>query len=267
MVRFRSSLVAPVLCAALSSTARGSEQLSSEVRIVETSVGNHGTLAVRYSEGDFKTVTIEMINSNGCSAIYTWIGQRDEITIKSESGETRLKLSADPEKFSSALRKMRDFIAYASGPERYEWLVFGSDVVAPELNQLISSIDQALGTKSSHDVNCQLLIERDGVDPLVVSGGAYGDLGSYSKSVTKVWVKKGYTLVLVSNPHFDTEHDVKLVRVLGDERRATTELPVSDYGHGFSQLVRGVEGTTYTLSGSQMEGAVQSFICRPDLRD
>ena len=267
MIRFRSSLVAPVLCAALSSTARGSEQLSSEMRVVETSVGNHGTLAVRYSEDDFNTVTIEMNNSNGCSVIYTWIGDRGEITIKSESGETRLTSSDDPERFASALRKIRDLIAYVSGPERYEWLVFGSGVVAPELNRLITKIDQTLGAKSSDDVNCQLIVERDGTDPLVVSGGAYGDLGAYSKSVTKVWVKKGYTLVLVSNPLFDTEHDVKLVRVLGDERRATTELPVSDYGHGFSPLVQGAEGTTYTLSGSPMEGTVQSFICRPDLRD
>ena len=265
MIRLRSSMIAPVLCAALTQIARGQGSLPGE-RVVEASIGNHGSLLVRYSDSDPSLLTVETRSENGTVKSYLWLASAGLLTIKSGDVEDTLDAHTAPDEYSSALRKMRDLIAYAAGPERYEWLVFGSDVVVPELNHVIARISDALGPQSSEDINCQLLVENQGAEPLVLSGGALGDLGTYSNAISKVWVKKGYTLVLVSNPQFDTGHHVKLARVLGEERRSSTELPRTDYDPAFSDLVEGSEGSTYTLEGTFLEGAVQSIICRPDLR-
>lgn len=266
MIRLRASLIAPVLCAALAGTARGESLLPSGEKVVEASIGNHGTMYVRYSASDLASITVDVRRDNGSSHVYTWSREETTILIESGEGEELVALSDQPEEYAATLRTIRDLIAYASGPERYEWLTFGSTVVVPELNSLISRIDSALGAKTAEDVNCQLLAEDRGGMPLIVSGGAYGDLGAYSKTVSKVWVKKGYTLVLVSNPLFDTGHDVRLARVRGEERRASTELPLAAYDAGFSPLVEASEGTAYSLLGTLLEGQIQSFICRPDLR-
>jgi hypothetical protein len=265
MVRFRSSLIAPVLCVALSHVARGESSIPGE-RIVEATIGNHGTLLVRYSDSDLGRLTVETRAENGVVKTYQWRGAERTLTIRIADKQETFDAQSSPDGYAVALRKVRDLVAYAAGPERYEWLVFGSDVVVPELNLIIARIGQELGAPSSEDVNCQLLVEAQGSEPLILSGGALGDLGAYSKAISKVWVKKGYTLVLVSNPLFDTEHDVKLVRVLGEERRSTTELPRTEYDPAFSDLVEGSEGSTYSLKGTSIEGAVQSIICRPDLR-
>lgn len=262
----RSRLIVPVLWASLASGAIAATLPETGEKIVEASIDNHGALVVRYMEGDLGHITIESISSNGTKKIYTWSRDEGSVVVKEADREEVFRDGGDSEEYRENLRKIRDLISYAAGPERYDWLVFGSTLVRPELNSLIDTIDEALGVKTENDVNCQLLIEAEGQSPIIVSGGAFGELGEKSQHVTKVWVKKGYTLVLVSNAFFETSGDVKLVRVVGDERRAKTELPKTDYDNRLSDLVESSDGTTYNISGTLMEGSVRSFICRPDVR-
>ncbi|MFW7380864.1 MAG: hypothetical protein ACOH5I_18760 [Oligoflexus sp.] len=229
-------------------------------------IGNHDFITVIYDDASHENFQVQYFPMNGNNESYKLSLASQIFAVELPAGALGFSTSeSDDEEMRKYLKRMRDLISYAAGPERYEWQVFGRHILSPELNDAIIFIDQVLADRPEDNSNCQVYATSLTQEPWSMSGGVFGDLGNFDEIIDFVWVRAGYELVLVSGRNLPAS-EVEVVRARGNQNVDTKELASVDTALLEKSIAHVNDGRAYTLSGSLLDGSVRSLICRPYLR-
>lgn len=225
-----------------------SQPARAELKRYDALIGNHAVIVVTVDSDGPDTLTVRRGYDNGTSVSYQLNLTTGALHASEDFGGKSKTIPVD----RSQISVVRDWLAYTVAPQRYDWGVFGDKVLNLELNPVLRRIDELLGDDSRNQKNCALY--RSSGEAMVTTGGASAELGSFAAEVQEVWVRDGYELVL-SNSHDWANADRTLLRARGAAEPELSELvalPSVEQG-----------GRRFTVVGSELEGQVQAYICRP----
>lgn len=230
-------------------------------------VGNHEYIALQVHDTSLALVVSHMNGRNIAFQLdFNTHNIVTEETIQ-DIETTRIIVTPSDSEYIDAVLKMRDFIAYVASPTSLENSCPAPKILRPELNETIEKLNALTLLKQQELANCVLFPEADEKAPWFLSAGVHGLLGKFEDNVSRIWVRQGYELVLMSNKEF-VEAESVVITAKGDGVSTGPGLPVLE-----SMPLQPI-GTTerssflgahYTLAQSELYHHLGSVVCRPDL--
>jgi hypothetical protein len=230
-------------------------------------IGNHEFVTL---EIDDHQVDVGMLYMNGRVDKYSIDLKSKMVRVSREDG-SQTTIATTDSGYVPAVLKMRDLVAHIASPTSLDATYPATKVLRPELNALIEKLNTFTALDQDELANCVLFADADERNPWLLSAGVHGFLGKFEDNISRVWVRLGYELVLMSGKGFIEDEPV-VITAKGDGLTTGAGLPVLESmplpsGRSGDDTSRSLTyvGAHYTLAQTDLYHHVGSVVCRPDL--
>lgn len=236
-----------------------------ETKGYQTFVGNHQYVELKVSK-DTLNLDVSYMNNTSDHLQYRRI---DKSFLVNQGSHTQVVThEAAREDYVRLALRLRDFVAMLTSP--YPFGEGNTSSLHPELNDIIGELDQITSLGDQALANCILYPANGILNPFVVSAGIHGSLGAYQDNVSRIWVRKGYELVLLDSPEFHAQVDQSVI-AKGNGQSTGKGLSVLESQSLPSNLLDTDPASTkvgahFALSRTAFENRVGSILCRPDIQ-